>query len=423
MKACRLDITHYRGKGIFADCISLRTVDIGNLATVCQSMFKDCDSLEEMKQPVGNIYDEAFSGCISLKRITLSTNCRYIEESAFENCSNLEIIRKEETKKHNLHLLVNIHKRNLEERIERIKQNKKDIIEKNGNEKQVMSSNLRLERTEIEHATLSELQSDNCSFIYQVDISSKAFKGCTKLINIYADEVYINGGETFANCKKMKTFFLAWSIPIKIHEPSVEFCKTFENCGSLEFCSIIFHREYGRYNRDNFLNTELSHPIILGKCPPKPTILTKESYEEYQKRMAEAEKNGEITVLRFNKKEVREPEYSNIYTKVKEIKYEKTFKNCHKLIHVGHLLVSTEYKTIIENETFYGCTNLKTIGNGVLIYMLERIGDKAFYNCKELYMSDLFSSKTTFSKNALLGSNLKIVQYPKNPDMKKLISQ
>lgn len=67
MKACRLDITHYRGKGIFADCISLRTVDIGNLATVCQSMFKDCDSLEDMKQPVGNIYDEAFSGCISLK--------------------------------------------------------------------------------------------------------------------------------------------------------------------------------------------------------------------------------------------------------------------------------------------------------------------------------------------------------------------
>ena len=282
-----------------------------------------------------------------------------------------------------------------------------------------MDYKLKLECSEKEYAILSELQSDNCSFIYQVDISSKAFKGCAKLINIHADEVYINGSETFTNCEKMKTFFLAWSIPMKIHEPSVEFCKTFENCVSLEFCSIIFHSEYGRYNREHV--EPHSSPIILGKCPPKPTILTRESYEEYQKRMAEAEKNGEITVIRFHKTEVRKPEYSNINTGVKEIKYEKTFKNCYKLTHIGRLL-AVRY-TIMGDETFYGCTNLKAIGNSVLIPLQKRIGDKAFYNCKELYMSALLSPETTFSKKALLGSNLKIVQYKKNPDRKKLISQ
>ena len=420
MKVSGFIIRYYRGEGIFAGCARLRMVNIGNLSAVCRSMFKDCYSLEEMKQPVGDIYDGAFYKCISLKRITLSTNCRRIGESAFENCSNLEIIKKEETKEHNLRLAVNIYKRNfLEERIKRIKQNRKEIIENNGNEEQVMGSTLRLECSEKEHAILSGLQSDNCSFIYQVDISSKAFKGCAKLINIYADEVYINGSETFANCKKMKTFFLAWSIPMKIHEPSVEFCKTFENCVSLEFCSIIFHSEYGRYNRDHVE----PHSIILGKYPPKPTILTRENYEEYQKRVAEAEKNGEITVIRFHETEVRKPEYSNINTDVKEIKYEKTFKNCYKLTHIGHLLAE-RYKAIMENETFYGCTNLKAIGDSfALILFQKRIGDKAFYNCKELYISALLSPETTFSKKALLGSNLKIVQYKKNPDRKKLISQ
>ena len=415
MKVSRFIIRYHRGEGIFAGCARLKMVNIGNLSAVCRSMFKDCYSLEEMKQPVGDIYDGAFYKCISLKRITLSTNCKRIGESAFENCSNLEIIKKEETKEHNLRLSVNIYK----EQIKRIKQYRKRVIENSGNEEQVMDYKLKLECSEKEYAILSELQSDNCSFIYQVDISSKAFKGCAKLINIHADEVYINGSETFTNCEKMKTFFLAWSIPMKIHEPSVEFCKTFENCVSLEFCSIIFHSEYGRYNREHV--EPHSSPIILGKCPPKPTILTRESYEEYQKRMAEAEKNGEITVIRFHKTEVRKPEYSNINTGVKEIKYEKTFKNCYKLTHIGRLL-AVRY-TIMGDETFYGCTNLKAIGNSLLISLQKRIGDKAFYNCKELYMSALLSPETTFSKKALLGSNLKIVQYKKNPDRKKLISQ
>lgn len=414
----------YKGEGIFAGCAKLKIVDIGGVSYVPNLMFKNCKALEEVKQPVGNIYDEAFFGCISLKGIILSQNCKHIGVSAFENCNDLEIIKKEETKEHNLRLSINKHKRKLEERIEIIKRNKKGIIEKNGNEKEVMGADLRFECTEIEHTTLSELQSDNCSFIYQIAISSKAFKDCTKLINIYADEVYINGSETFANCEKMKTFFLAWSIPTKIHEPSVEFYKTFENCGSLEFCSIIFHSEYRnrRFYHEISSNRGNSRPIILGKLPPKPTILTRESYEEYQKRMAEAEKNGEITVIRFpkifSKIEVKEPEYSNIYTDVKEIKYEKTFKNCYKLTYITPLLTERN-KTILGNETFYGCTNLKIIYNYILF--IKEIGDKAFYNCKKLYMfHSLLDTTTFFSKNALLGSNLKIVQHPK---LKKLTSQ
>ena len=65
-------ITIYKGKGIFEGCVNLRVVDIGNFSVVPDSTFKDCKALEEVKQPVGNIYNEAFFGCISLKRIILS---------------------------------------------------------------------------------------------------------------------------------------------------------------------------------------------------------------------------------------------------------------------------------------------------------------------------------------------------------------
>lgn len=52
------NITVYKGKGIFAGCVKLKIVDIGNFSKVPDSMFKDCKALEEVKQPVGNIYNE-----------------------------------------------------------------------------------------------------------------------------------------------------------------------------------------------------------------------------------------------------------------------------------------------------------------------------------------------------------------------------
>lgn len=78
----------------FADCLALKTVELSGLASVNNSVFLNCVSLEYITLPENctNIYPYAFSGCQSLKEIDLPDGLQTIMGYAFENCSSLEEI-------------------------------------------------------------------------------------------------------------------------------------------------------------------------------------------------------------------------------------------------------------------------------------------------------------------------------------------
>ena len=230
-------ITIYKGKGIFEGCVNLRVVDIGNFSVVPDSTFKDCKALEEVKQPVGNIYNEAFFGCISLKRIILSQNCQHIGISAFENCCNLEVLKKTETEQHNLGEILDRY-----ERSGKMHECRRREIAKG----KMQPSHLLLDiyrHALFRYDTILKTKRETYSFVYQVEIHPKAFKGCSKLKNFCGDEVFVTGEETFANCSSLYAVFLSLTVSNHIYSDiSLELLQTFENCEALYYCDISTHK-------------------------------------------------------------------------------------------------------------------------------------------------------------------------------------
>ena len=292
-------ITFYKGKGIFEGCVKLKVVDIGNFSVVPDSTFKDCKALEEVKQPVGNIDNEAFFGCISLKRIILSQNCQHIGISAFENCCNLEVLKKTETEQHNLGEILDWYER----AGKRNEHHRREIA------KGKMQPSHRLldiyRHALFRYDYILKMQRETCSFVYQVNIYPKAFNGCSKLKNFYGDEVYVTGEKTFANCSSLQAVFLRLDVSKYI---SLELLQTFENCEALYYCDIETY-----YNLMNYSKWALEHWIT--------------------------------TDSRCN-----------------EVILKQTFKNCHQVVFINLGLSKVE-EIIIHNETFAECKNLVYINN------------------------------------------------------------
>lgn len=79
----------------FAGCTALKEVEIqGNCRKIGKGAFRSCRALEKMTMPdsVTDIMAQAFFGCSSLKNIRLPKNLQMIYEGAFQNCSSLEEI-------------------------------------------------------------------------------------------------------------------------------------------------------------------------------------------------------------------------------------------------------------------------------------------------------------------------------------------
>lgn len=359
------EITFYKGKGIFEGCVNLKVVDIGNFSKVPDSTFKDCKALEEVKQPVGNIDNEAFFGCISLKRIILSQNCQHIGISAFENCCNLEVLKKTETEQHNLGEILDQYER----AGKRHEHHRREIAKG-----KMQPSHLLLDiyrNALFRYDTILKTKRETYSFVYQVEIHPKAFKGCSKLKNFCGDEVFVTGEETFANCSSLYAVFLSLTVSNHIYSDiSLELLQTFENCEALYYCDISTHRNL-IYDSDRVPKqwiTTASRCECIGYSPKKEPM--------------EFTSNTEI---------------------IKQVTLKQTFRNCHQVVFIYLRFTSKVKEIIIHNETFSECKNLVYINTRDDI---NRIEDNAFFNCNSLKLYwDLLG--TELSKHALLGSNLK----------------
>ncbi|MBQ5311331.1 MAG: leucine-rich repeat protein [Oscillospiraceae bacterium] len=83
------------GEDAFSDCAQVTTVRINpTVELIDESAFEDCDSLTEITIPDADIGSYAFSGCRSLRKVTIQQGItgRKIGSNAFENCSALTSI-------------------------------------------------------------------------------------------------------------------------------------------------------------------------------------------------------------------------------------------------------------------------------------------------------------------------------------------
>ena len=84
---------------IFKDCIALKSVDLGNVYVINQSMFEGCAQLTSVNFKWSSsstakkiVYASAFKDCTSLKEIAIPTNTQEVGGGIFEGCSSLESI-------------------------------------------------------------------------------------------------------------------------------------------------------------------------------------------------------------------------------------------------------------------------------------------------------------------------------------------
>ena len=83
----------YVGRGCFARCENLKTVNWESIADVSEDCFYECSSLRTFDfsnvSEIG-VFAFAYTG---LKSVTLPTNIKTVDEGAFYNCSELNIVK------------------------------------------------------------------------------------------------------------------------------------------------------------------------------------------------------------------------------------------------------------------------------------------------------------------------------------------
>lgn len=79
------------GSGAFLGCVNLIEVELPNDCIVLKdSLFLDCKKLETIIVNAGELNVDTFSGCSSVKNITLGENVTNVVENIFKECSSLE---------------------------------------------------------------------------------------------------------------------------------------------------------------------------------------------------------------------------------------------------------------------------------------------------------------------------------------------
>lgn len=93
-----IDLSHIEiiGDYAFWDCKSLTKVSLPSITALGSSTFSRCSALEEVilgDAFKGQIYQENFSGCNSLRSITLPAGITSIDSQAFKGCVSLETVK------------------------------------------------------------------------------------------------------------------------------------------------------------------------------------------------------------------------------------------------------------------------------------------------------------------------------------------
>lgn len=78
----------------FADCSSLKTIDLSGVVTIQDSAFFGCRKLSKIIQnhSIRSINESAFAGCESLEEIQLGSSLEDVDDYAFQGCRSLKTI-------------------------------------------------------------------------------------------------------------------------------------------------------------------------------------------------------------------------------------------------------------------------------------------------------------------------------------------
>jgi len=79
------------GVGIFSECSSLRSVELGKRTRISQKMFEKT-AIESIEIFSDTVADEAFLGCDKLRSLTLTNNVTYLGKQAFKDCRLLSSV-------------------------------------------------------------------------------------------------------------------------------------------------------------------------------------------------------------------------------------------------------------------------------------------------------------------------------------------
>lgn len=355
------------GKGAFENCVNLKRAKIAACG-ISEGLFRNCSLLENIEiidkvnrwSRLGHIIRKyAFYGCSSLKRIVIPSNFRMIGESAFEGCTQLEYITKEEDKDNSLQKAFESFDSSLKHRVESDLSHPFENPKLSKKENKTFENSVRLSAEAILNE-FSSVQKQEFSYLYQVHIQSKAFKGCN-IKRIFLDEICLEGEENFAHCNSLNTVCLRYTrdlisdnqpkiIDYTGHErpPKIDFSRTFEECNSLESIFIGFHTDHSGHK---YVNVETGEDATS---------------DEYWHNKFLLGSNKKIEKVEISTNTFSTPGSIGI-------RFTQTFKGCGNLVSVyidsGKVL----------DYTFADCIKLKYL---YPTFLLE--GNYIFKNCRKI---------------------------------------
>lgn len=384
------------GKGAFEGCTKLKRVKIA-VCDISEGLFRNCSLLENIEiidkvdgwSGLGHkIRKYAFYGCSSLKRIVIPSYFRMIEESAFEGCTQLEYITKEEDKDNSLQKAFESFGAQLKKEVEKEEyylSNPRNIEGLSNKENKALDNSIRLTKEKSLNIFRAVQYLTEYSYLYQVHIRSKAFKGCN-IKHIFLDEIGLDGEENFAHCNSLDAVCLRYThhsllkvlcgIPLYSDDKSIEmdFNRTFEECNSLKAAFIGFHKDHIGYKYVKTGKNMLLQPI-------RSCFETK-FYEKLRNS-----KNSSCTSIAAQDsftqpfiEEIKKVEISkNSFSTLGSVYpvFTQTFKGC------GNLVSVTIGAGILQDNTFADCIKLGHLNLNFSPFNVFK-GSYIFKNCRKI---------------------------------------
>lgn len=198
----------------FTGCTSLKEMTIpGNIKTIKEYAFLGCTALTDvvLSEGVNTIYDRAFDGCTSLVNVTIPSSATYIAYNTFSGCSSLTNIVWDNCSEvggfANCTSLKNI---NIPESVT------------------VINNGAFQNCTSLESVTIPESVTS---------IGEKALSGCSSLVSLTIPEsVSTIGNKAFENCTSLIDVFF-------VSETPVEYYNLFVGCQCLEHIYVPLDSE------------------------------------------------------------------------------------------------------------------------------------------------------------------------------------